>query len=316
MASTAHTSRAGPADTQGVRACATSSPNPPGGPTNTYTALLSQGKTAIHQHSTPCRPRLGTMHGHLCDSSRETLAPNVASYCKRILQSGDAAVCMRMPRLIYTQESGWDRRSMGVQMKRRRGPPSAITLSLHVCSTERMKRGPSNSALSTTTCGSTEPRSSCPRRNTCRAQHIPCFPGEWERVCEGRGPYRAQPLFRRAGRSAERTCVREGRTPQTRACHRLKQCVQWALWSAAYREHRTVCFCCSGSAGAHAPCWVWPSSAWPPTGCCFAAAPLTTATQATGPESPLSFRCERAWDHRAIASRLTALQADPDAWKP
>jgi len=31
-----------------------------------------------------------------------------------------------------------------------------------------------------------------------------------------------------------------------------------------------------GSAGARAPCWVWPGSAWPPTGHCFAAAPLTT----------------------------------------
>ena len=31
-----------------------------------------------------------------------------------------------------------------------------------------------------------------------------------------------------------------------------------------------------GSAGARAPCWVWPGSAWPPTGRCFAAAPLTT----------------------------------------
>ena len=33
-----------------------------------------------------------------------------------------------------------------------------------------------------------------------------------------------------------------------------------------------------GSAGARAPCWVWPGSAWPPTGRCFAAAPLTTLT--------------------------------------
>ena len=37
-----------------------------------------------------------------------------------------------------------------------------------------------------------------------------------------------------------------------------------------------------GSAGAHAPCWEWPGTAWPCTGFCFAAAPLTTP-RAPGP---------------------------------
>ena len=27
-----------------------------------------------------------------------------------------------------------------------------------------------------------------------------------------------------------------------------------------------------GSAGARVPCWVWPGTAWPSSGCCFAAA--------------------------------------------
>ena len=35
------------------------------------------------------------------------------------------------------------------------------------------------------------------------------------------------------------------------------------------------------SAGAQAPCWEWPGTAWPSTGCCFAAAPLTDSTLRT-----------------------------------
>ena len=41
-----------------------------------------------------------------------------------------------------------------------------------------------------------------------------------------------------------------------------------------------------GSAGAQAPCWEWPGTAWPSTGCCFAAAPLIYSdVQLTAPIS-------------------------------